>query len=300
MLLLVALFLAVLMGGRDPGSERVLAAESGATMNDGNRRSEAVPVEFSPAGGAVPHATVAPVLAATVGSEARERAAADVAVATRGRFVDGSSTDDGDVGAAPSASEAEDTLTVLLVGRSTEVSGCGEGFATAGEQLVFGASGFVANASVGLTARWASFAGGASHELAILAQTADENGQVSFSWSVPSVPPAELAPRAYAVQASGANPAGGTHTASMLDLLVAYPESGPCAAADAVSTSLGKAVQVSVLANDIAPSGGFLDRGSVEVRAAVGGVFSVDEATGVVSFVPEAGFWGTVETSYAV
>ena len=55
-----------------------------------------------------------------------------------------------------------------------------------------------------------------------------------------------------------------------------------------------------MLANDVAPTGGSLDAGTVEVRAAHGGSFEVDAASGVVTVTPDPGFWGTVETSYVV
>ena len=43
-----------------------------------------------------------------------------------------------------------------------------------------------------------------------------------------------------------------------------------------------------------------MDAASVEVRPAVGGIFAVDGTTGVVTFTPDAGFWGTISTSYGV
>ena len=299
-----ALLLLVVLLGACAASARegVLAGGPGPAADNGVGAGEAVPVGSLSAGEAALRTAPGSELAVTAGSAAYAPDAADVLAVTARRLADDGTTDDAGMGTATGASEAEDTVTVLLVGRSTEVSGCGAAFATAGEQLELGASGFAANASVRLTARWASLAGGASHALTIPAQTADANGQVSFSWTVPSIvsPAAEPAPRGYAIQASGENFQGATHTAAMLDLLVAYPATAPCAVADSASTTLGANIEVRVLGNDTVPAGGLLDRSSVRVRPAVGGTFSVDSASGVVTFTPDAGFWGTVETSYVV
>ena len=199
-------------------------------------------------------------------------------------------------------SPAEDTVAVLVAGRATAVEGCGERFVSPDEVLSFAASGFASSDSVSFTARWASLGGGASQELSVPSATTDAEGVLSFSWTVPAAPDAatEAAPRAYAIQASGENPEGGAHTAMMIDPLVAYPSTVPCASADTASTSPGTAVQIAVLANDVAPAGGSLDAPSVEVRPAFGGTLGANSTTGAVTFAPDPGYWGTVETSYAV
>ena len=138
--------------------------------------------------------------------------------------------------------------------------------------------------------KWASLSGILEGELAVPVVTADSDGTLTFSWRVSAVPTASVdaAPRVYAIQASGAGPAGGIHTAYMLEPVVAYPGTVPCAVPDSATTPLGTTIRVDVLANDAAPAGGSLDASTVSVRAAAGGVFSADAATGAVSFVPVA------------
>lgn len=197
---------------------------------------------------------------------------------------------------------ANESSGLMLVRRAVEASGCAALFNSPGERLTLAAAGFAEGATVSLVGHAASL-GDTSVGAPVLADAmADADGLIEVSWLVPSVPApsVDAAPRGYAVVASGANPHGGTHTARLLSPVVAYPGVASCAVADTASTALGKAVSISVLANDIAPTGGALDAASVDVRAAVGGEISVDSATGVVTFAPEAGFWGTVETTYAV
>ena len=206
------------------------------------------------------------------------------------------------VGDAEAAAGADDSSGLMLVKRAVEASGCAALFDSPGERLTLAAAGFAGGATVSLAGHAVSL-GDVSVSAPVLADaTADAGGVIEVSWLVPSVPAASVdpAPRGYAVVASGANPDGGTHTARLLSPVVAYPGVVPCAVADTASTALGKAVSIAVLANDIAPTGGSLDAASVDVRAARGGEFSVDSATGVVTFTPEAGFWGTVETTYVV
>ena len=197
---------------------------------------------------------------------------------------------------------ANDSSGLMLVKRAVEASGCAALFNSPGERLTLAAAGFAEGATVSLAGHAVSL-GDVSVSAPVLADaTADADGMIEVPWSVPTVPATSVdpAPRGYAIVASGPNPAGGTHTARLLSPVVAYPGVAPCAVDDSPFTSLGQAVQVAVLANDVVPSGGSLDAASVEVRAAVGGEFSVDVATGVLTFAPEAGFWGTVETIYAV
>ena len=210
---------------------------------------------------------------------------------------------DGDeVGDARRVVTSGDSAGLLVAGRAVAASGCGERFVSPGEVLLFAAEGFAADGSVGFVGKWASLEGASSGDLIVPAVTADADGTVAFSWTVPAAPAVSVdaVPRAYAIQASGPGPAGETRVAYMIEPLVAYPGTPPCAVADGASTMLGVPVRIDVLSNDTAPSGAALDKSTVSVRSAAGGAFSVDSASGVVTFVPDVGFWGTVETAYAV
>ncbi|WP_419840396.1 hypothetical protein [Candidatus Poriferisodalis sp.] len=145
-----------------------------------------------------------------------------------------------------------------MAGRAREVPGCAGRFVTPGEVLLFAAEGFAGNASVSFVGKWASLGGVLSGDLAVPAETADPDGTLTFSWPVPDTPSASVdaAPRVYAIQGSGTNPAGETHTAYMLEPLVAYPDTVPCAVPDSATTPLGTTIRVDVLANDAAPEGG--------------------------------------------
>ena len=201
-----------------------------------------------------------------------------------------------------SAGSAEDSSGVMALRRAVAVSGCAAPFHSPGEQVSLVAGGFAAAAMVSMTGHAASLGDARLTAPALADATADADGVIEVSWSVPSAPgpPVDAAPRGYAVVASGANPVGGTHTARLLIPVIVYPGTVPCAVPDAAATSLGAVVQIDVLGNDIAPTGGSLDAVSVAVRPAAGGAFEVDEATGAVTFTPEPGFWGTVSTSYVV
>ena len=200
------------------------------------------------------------------------------------------------------ADSADDSEGVMVVSQAAAVSGCAGLFDSPGEQLTLAAVGFAGGATVSLTVHSASL-GDATVSASVLADAmADADGVIEVSWSVPSAPAASVdaVPRGYAVVASGANSAGGMHTARLVSPVVVYPGTSPCAVADTASTTLGTAVQVAVLGNDIAPAGGSLDAASVSVRPSVGGAFEVNEATGVMTFTPDVGFWGTVKTTYVV
>ena len=202
-----------------------------------------------------------------------------------------SSTDaDGD-GDQVSDGVAEPTAGYLFAQRVAAVVGCGSPFASPGEQVKLVAGGFAAGASVTFTAQAASLGKAEFAAPTIAAVTADGDGGIEVLWTVPSAPAASVdaAPRAYLVSASGPGPGGGTHTAYMIEPLVAYPATAVCAADDTAATTLGEAVSVAVLSNDTAPAGGTLDASSVEVRGGSGGSVSVDAATGVVTFTPDAG-----------
>ena len=214
-----------------------------------------------------------------------------------------SGTADGVLGGAERRAAVADGSSGLMVWqRSGALSGCGALFVSAGETLTLSAAGFAGGATVSLLGHGVSLGEATVTVPAIADATADSDGEIGVSWTVPASTDAavDAAPRGYAVVATGANPAGGSHTARFLEAVVTYPSTAPCAVADAVSTALGTAVQINVLANDVAPTGGALDATSVVVRPAVGGSFEVDGASGVVTFTPDGGFWGTVATTYAV
>ena len=226
----------------------------------------------------------------------------DALAALRASVGEAENTQSSSERSASAESAGDDSLSVLVVRRAVGVSGCGERFVTPGEQLSFATAGFKAGTTVSSTARAVSLGGASTASVDVADRTADADGALEFSWTVPNAPTAlvDAAPRAYAIQATGNNPDGGAHTAYMIEPVVAYPATVPCAAADTADATLGQPASISVLDNDVAPTGGVLDASSVEVRAAVGGRFAADTTSGMVTFTPDAGFWGTVETSYAV
>ncbi len=194
------------------------------------------------------------------------------------------------------------TAGYLFASRVAAVSGCGSPFVSPGEQIRLVASGFASGASVSFSAQAVSLGATVLAAPTLSAVAADADGAIDVLWSVPSAPAASVdaAPRGYLVSASGSGPGGGTHTAYMIEPLVAYPGTALCAVSDTATTTLGQAVEVAVLSNDVAPSGGTLDASSVEVRGASGGSFSVNAATGAVMFTPDAGFYGTAVGPYVV
>ena len=212
--------------------------------------------------------------------------------------------DGGDAGASGQSSEhtTQETAGYLAARRVAAESGCRSPFATSGEQVRLEAGGFAPGASVSFSLRAASLDGTELSGLSVPAAVADSEGLLEVLWTVPSAPPADqdAAPRAYVVDANGSGADGGTHTAYMTEPLVAYPETAPCAVSDTAATSLGRSVQVPVLANDVAPSGGSLDASSLWVQPVSGGDFVVDHATGSVTFTPDAGFLGAVAAHYWV
>ena len=160
---------------------------------------------------------------------------------------------------------------------SVAAVGAGSGGAVTGLQdgIEAGASAVPASASAG------AVPGTGLPDPAVTATTADSDGVIGVEWSVPGAPAAgaDAVPRGFAVRASGANAAGGTHTAYVLAPVVAYPGTKPCAKPDAATVVLGATVQVDVLANDVAPSGGSLDASSVELPRQRGGTFTADAST---------------------
>ena len=205
---------------------------------------------------------------------------------------------------------SDGTVGFLLPRRETDVASCREPFGAPGEELTFVAEGFAAGTTVRIAGAWLSLDEEELHDLAVIAATADADGVAEFEWTVPTVPSAatDPVPRGYVFTATGDNPSGGTHTGRMIQPVIAYPDVVPCAAPDAVTTPLGVRILINVLANDTAPTGGSLDASTVRVQATRGGEaddgnltgVDVNSVTGVVSYKPAAGFWGTAMTSYDV
>ena len=191
----------------------------------------------------------------------------------------------------------------FLIRQSTaDTAVCGAVFVSPGEQVTLTASGFSPSAAVSFTAGAASLGDAELSAPTIAGVTADLHGTARLDWTVPTAPPAQTdaAPRAYAMTATGAATSGGTRTAYMIEPLVAYPATAPCAADDNATAALGQSVQIPVLGNDTAPTAGSLDTASVRVLPAAAGTFEANPATGAVTFTPDAGFSGTVRTSYVV
>ena len=205
-------------------------------------------------------------------------------------------SDDGD-GPTPARSAG-----FLIRQDSADTAGCGAVFVSPGEQVTLTSSGFAPSAEVNFAAGAVSLGDTELSAPTIADVTADSNGTARLDWTVPAAPSAQAdaAPRAYAMSATGAAAGGGTFTAYMIEPLVAYPDAAPCAGDDTAAAALGHSVQIPVLANDAAPTAGSLDAASVRVLPAAGGTFEVDTATGAVTFTPDAGFSGTVRTSYLV
>lgn len=133
--------------------------------------------------------------------------------------------------------------------------------------------------------------------------SADAQGRIVVVWALPD-PPQDHGPVgliAYAIEATGATASGVPVKASSFLPHIVYPEVGPCAQRDDATTTLGRAVRIDVLANDVAPTAGALDPASVEVDAGSGrGEFTVDRSYGSITFTPSSGFIGVATASYTV
>ncbi|WP_423917428.1 Ig-like domain-containing protein [Candidatus Poriferisodalis sp.] len=241
----------------------------------------------------------------SAGSRSQQRdveGSASSGLAKRSGDGDGSADDDDDGSDSDTDEGTDFSWGVLSVKRAAAVSGCGAAFVAPAETVMLTAGGFAANSTVSFVGRAVSGGDAALSDPTITNATADGDGRIEASWTVPTVSAAtvDAVPRGYVFQASGEGADDETRYAFMTGSMVAYPGIVPCAAADTATMALGISVQVRVLANDRAPTGGSLEASSVRVRSADGGKFSVDTATGLVTFTPDAGFWGTVETSYVV
>ena len=192
--------------------------------------------------------------------------------------------------------------TVLWARRTSPATvRCG-GFLAPGDTVGLSAGGFAAGSSVSFSTVAATVSGGVLPAVAIPAATADTDGRISVSWTVPAVLAGEdpSTPRAYFVKATGSDASSAPLVAFTPGPMVAYPGSSPCAFDDAATTSVGESVRISVVANDTAPADGSLDVASVSVAGARGGAFAVNAADGSLTFTPEAGFVGVVSARYRV
>lgn len=208
----------------------------------------------------------------------------------------------GGPGAAVKTAQNEPSVGALLPRAVVEVSGCGAPFVSPTEQVRLVAAGFAADTRVTFTTRAVSLGDAELTAPMVASVMADADGVIDISWTVPAAPAASAdpAPRAYVVDATGSGTTGATHTAYMVEPLIAYPGTAPCAVADAATVSLGGSARIAVLADDIAPTAGSLDVTSVEIRRAVGGTFTADGTTGAVTFTADPGFYGVAEGSYVV
>lgn len=169
-----------------------------------------------------------------------------------------------------------------------------------GERLELTAEGFAPNSVVKIVVGGVTLLGTAVPTIYLPSVTADAEGRIKTIWTIPDTTGQleSSVPRAYLVLAGGSDADGGNFVANMFIPLVAYPNGVPCALGDSVVTSLGRSVQIDVLANDIAPEGGTLDPASVEVDPAFGGEFVVNTADGSLTFTPDPGFAGTATSHY--
>lgn len=172
-----------------------------------------------------------------------------------------------------------------------------------GERLEFSAEDFAPNSAVQIWVLGATMLGTALPPIYLPSVTADGEGRIKTTWTIPDTAGQlegleSSVPRAYLALAGGSDAAGGNLVANMFVPFVAYPDNVPCALGDSVVTGMGRSVRIAVLANDIAPEGGTLDPASVSVNSAFNGEFVVNAVDGSLTFTPEPGFTGTVNTHY--
>ena len=208
-------------------------------------------------------------------------------------------------GGAAGASEARSTGDYLGHWPAEGPGSCGSWYRylAPGDAVWLGAEGFAPNSVVEFVAEGASLQppeGKLVDAPKPPATEADFEGTVQVMWTIPAAPGADedSAPRIYAFQATGVNDGGGTHTASMLWPVVAYPATVPCAHDDKASTPFGNPVEIAVLDNDIEATANTDTHLEESLEQARGGDFSADTATGVVTFQPDSGFTGTASALY--
>ena len=192
--------------------------------------------------------------------------------------------------------------TVLWARRTSPAAvRCG-GFLAPGDAVELSAGGFAAGSSVSFSVVAATVSGVVLPAVSIPAATADAEGRIEVSWTVPAVREGEdsVAPRAYFVRATGVDVAEAALVAFTPGPMVAYPGVAPCAADDVAATTVGRPVRVAILANDTAPGGGSLTAASVSVGGVNGGVFAMNGTDGSLTFTPDPGFVGSVRARYRV
>ena len=187
---------------------------------------------------------------------------------------------------------AETTSLRVRRGLSADVT-CG--LFSSGEQVTLVADGFAPGSAVSLSVVGVSATGTALSPAAIPATTADADGRLEVSWTVPSAPDAAIdaVPRGFVVKATGTRPNGAVLVAGSLRPIVAYPGVAPCAVDDAAATTVGRPVRVAVLANDAAPVGGSWDAASVRLELVHNADIVVNTSDGSLTYMPDAGFVGT-------
>ncbi len=190
--------------------------------------------------------------------------------------------------------------TSLRVQRASTAATCG--LFSPGEQVTLVAEGFAPGSAVRLAVFGVSATGTGLSPAAIPATTADADGRVEVSWTVPSAPEAatDAIPRGFVVTATGTRPGGATLVAGTLRPIVAYPGTAPCAVDDSAATTVGRAARVAVLANDTAPTGGSLTAASVRLESVHNADVVVNTTDGSLTYTPDAGFVGTDTFGYWV
>ena len=190
----------------------------------------------------------------------------------------------------------------LVAQRIVEGTDCDAPFVSPGEQLRLVAAGFAAGSEVTFTVQAWSFGGTELTAPAIPAATADADGTINVLWTVPAAPAVtvDAAPRLFSLEASGLNTDGGVHTGVPIVPLVAYPSTPPCVTDDTAATTLGQSVNITALGNDTAPTGSSLNVTSMRILATSDEGFVADTTTGVVTYTPPPGFYGTAVGSYVV
>ncbi len=214
------------------------------------------------------------------------------------------STGQAEAGGGAGASSPGATVDFLGYWPVDETESCGSWFRypAPGDSVWIGAEGFAPNSVVEFLGEALSLQPPQGKPLEapqLPATEADFEGAVQVLWTIPAAPPADedSAPRVYAFQGTGVNDAGGTHTASMLSPVVAYPAAAPCAQDDEASTTFGEPVEIAVLDNDVEATANTETRLERTERPH-GGTFSADTATGIVTFQPKPGFTGTASAHY--
>ena len=209
---------------------------------------------------------------------------------------------DGSISAPQSSEQSVSTGTGILFARPSSASSSACPMFAPGDRVTLSADGFADGVSVDLAAKGVTAAGTSLVVPTLSAVTANGDGSIEASWTVPAAPAPDVdtLPRWYLLEATGVAASGGTLTALTPRPIVAYPGSPPCASDDTAVTTVGRAVRVAVLANDVAPHGGSLDATSVRVESVYNGTVAVNPTDGSLTYTPAPGFVGTETLRYWV